>query len=89
MQPDLIQTPTGWLAVTPRNSRRNVGVLAADPDAARAKFAASWAAWERLKELPEPTILMNEKPATQPTQPKRPDAKPIQDTGAVARGLPA
>jgi hypothetical protein len=54
MRPSLIQTPTGWLALSPRLAPINIGVVAATEDEARTRFCESTEAWARLREAPEP-----------------------------------
>lgn len=48
MQPEMIKTPSGWLAVTPRNAGINIGVTAENPTQARERFASAMTAWEQL-----------------------------------------
>lgn len=54
MTPSLIQTPTGWLAISARTAPINIAVIGATEDDAETSFRESAAAWARLHESPEP-----------------------------------
>lgn len=48
MTPTILETPTGWLAVSPLEYRLRIGVQGGTQAQAVANFDAAVAAWERL-----------------------------------------
>jgi hypothetical protein len=54
MEPSIIRTPTGWLALSPRTAPLSIGVVGATADEARDRFRASSEAWANLREAPDP-----------------------------------
>ncbi|HEX5173698.1 MAG TPA: hypothetical protein VFV91_06090 [Gaiellaceae bacterium] len=52
--PDLRQTPTGWLAVSGEDALIRIGVVAASAEDARREFESAAMAWARLRLLPDP-----------------------------------
>lgn len=56
MRPSVIETTTGWLALSPRMAPINIGVVGRTHDEAAARFCDSAEAWARLHEAPEPEL---------------------------------
>jgi hypothetical protein len=54
MQPTAIETPTGWMAISPRTAPLNIAVVGATADEATLRFRESAEAWARLHEAPDP-----------------------------------
>lgn len=54
MNPKMIRTPGGWLAITPEAYPLRIGVVAANELDARSRFDAAVTAWERLADMHEP-----------------------------------
>jgi hypothetical protein len=51
-QPEILDTPSGCLAVSARDVPFHVGVFGRDAEDARARFADALAAWKRIATLP-------------------------------------
>jgi len=49
-EPDVRESPGGWLAASPADYPYRIGVLGDDRDEARRKFVAALDAWEELHE---------------------------------------
>lgn len=49
-EPRLLESPLGWLAVSPADYPYRIGVVADDPAEARRRFAAALEAWAELHE---------------------------------------
>lgn len=52
-EPDINQAASGWLATTPADHPYRIGVVGQDPDEARRRFVAAFAAWEELHDRAE------------------------------------
>jgi hypothetical protein len=52
-EPEILQGPNGYLAVTPPDHPYRIGVVGADEDEARRRFVSAFAAWEELHERAE------------------------------------
>ena len=48
-EPRLLGCPVGYMAITPSDHPYRIGVVGADPDEARRRFTAAFAAWEELR----------------------------------------
>jgi hypothetical protein len=59
MEPSVVETPTGWLALSPRMAPINIGVMGITREDAAAKFRESAEAWARLHDRPDPEPLGN------------------------------
>ena len=52
--PEVLPTPYGWLAVSPREAPLRIGVQGATEEAARDEFQVALSAWASLREEPDP-----------------------------------
>jgi hypothetical protein len=44
----MLEVPSGWLAITPRDHPYRIGVIGDTQEHARRRFVAAFAAWEEL-----------------------------------------
>ncbi len=52
-EPNIQRAAIGWLAVTPPDHPYRIGVVGADENEARRRFAAAFSAWEELHDRAE------------------------------------
>lgn len=56
MVPSLAETPTGWLAISPRTGPINIAVIGSTQVEARDRFVEAARAWAALHDAPDPVF---------------------------------
>ncbi len=56
MEPSLLRSSNGWIALSPRTAPINIAVIGTTEDGAQARFRESAHAWASLHATPDPDL---------------------------------